>query len=109
MRLHKHDEVKPIRYLLSILAVCCSFAAAMAADATKPNVVIILCDDLGYGDLGCYGHPTIRTPNLDKMAADGMKFTSFYSAAEVCTPRRQSASESPPGVANAPIRNPKER
>src|SRR5512138_70432 len=56
--------------------------------ADKPNIVIILADDLGYGDLGCYGHPTIRTPNLDRMAAEGMRFTDFYSAAEVCTPSR---------------------
>src|SRR5687767_11834952 len=54
----------------------------------KPNIIIIYADDLGYGDLGCYGHPTIRTPNLDRMAAEGMRFTDFYSAAEVCTPSR---------------------
>jgi arylsulfatase A-like enzyme len=53
-----------------------------------PNIVIILADDLGYGDLGCYGSPNIRTPNLDQMAAEGMRFTEFYSAAEVCTPSR---------------------
>ncbi len=56
--------------------------------AAPPNVVVILCDDLGYGDLGCYGHPSIRTPNLDRLAAEGMKFTSFYAAASVCTPSR---------------------
>jgi arylsulfatase A len=54
----------------------------------KPNVVIIFCDDLGYGDLGCYGHPTIRTPNLDRMAAEGQKWTDFYVGASVCTPSR---------------------
>jgi arylsulfatase A-like enzyme len=54
----------------------------------RPNVVILLADDLGYGDLGCYGHPTIRTPNLDRMAIEGMKLTQFYSAASVCTPSR---------------------
>ena len=54
----------------------------------SPNFVVILADDLGYGDLGCYGHPTIRTPHLDQMAREGMRFTQFYSAAEVCTPSR---------------------
>lgn len=53
-----------------------------------PNFVILFADDLGYGDLGCYGHPTIRTPNLDRMAAEGLRFTQFYAAAEVCTPSR---------------------
>src|ERR1035437_6761578 len=53
-----------------------------------PNMVIILADDLGYGDLTCYGHPTIRTPNLDRMASQGMRFTDFYVAACVCTPSR---------------------
>src|SRR5262245_37784941 len=71
------------------LAAACAFLLAPTlAAAERPNVVVILCDDLGYGDLGCYGHPTIRTPNIDRMAAEGMKFTSFYSAAEVCTPSR---------------------
>ena len=54
----------------------------------KPNFVIIFCDDLGYGDLGCYGHPTIRTPHLDRMAAEGQKWTNFYVGASVCTPSR---------------------
>ena len=54
----------------------------------KPNFVIIFCDDLGYGDLGCFGHPTIRTPNLDRMAGEGQKWTNFYVGASVCTPSR---------------------
>ena len=56
--------------------------------ARPPNFIIILADDLGYGDLACYGHPTIRTPHLDRMAAEGMRFTDFYVAATVCTPSR---------------------
>jgi PhzF family phenazine biosynthesis protein len=53
-----------------------------------PNVVLIFADDVGYGDLGTYGHPTIRTPNLDRMAAEGQKWTNFYSASSVCSPSR---------------------
>ncbi len=66
-----------------------SGAEPAARESTgQPNFVVIFCDDLGYGDLGCFGHPTIRTPHLDQMAAGGMKFTQFYSAAPVCTPSR---------------------
>lgn len=54
----------------------------------QPNFIIIFADDLGYGDLSCYGHPTIHTPNLDQMAAEGMRFTQFYVGANVCTPSR---------------------
>jgi arylsulfatase A len=75
------------RYLFALAVLALAFGSPLTATAA-PNVVIIFADDLGYGDLGCYGHPTIRTPNLDRMAAEGMKFTSFYSAAEVCTPSR---------------------
>jgi len=79
------------------LAVVASVSDGRAAD---PNVVIIFCDDLGYGDLGCFGHPTIATPNLDKMAADGQKWTEFYVAACVCTPSRAALQ-----TGRYPIRN----
>ncbi len=59
-----------------------------AKTAAKPNILLVFCDDLGFGDLGTFGHPTIRTPNLDFMAANGQKWTSFYAAASVCTPSR---------------------
>ncbi|MBI5801351.1 MAG: sulfatase [Verrucomicrobia bacterium] len=78
-----------LRFLAGLaLASLFALATTHAADTTRPNIVIIFADDLGYGDLGCYGHPNIRTPNLDRMAAEGMRFTEFYSAAEVCTPSR---------------------
>lgn len=62
--------------------------AVCANEVTKPNFVVIFADDLGYGDLSCYGHPTIRTPHLDQLAAEGIRYTQFYVAASVCTPSR---------------------
>ena len=59
-----------------------------AADAPRPNFLVILCDDLGYGDLGCFGHPTIKTPHLDKLASQGVRLTDCYSAAPVCSSSR---------------------
>ncbi len=70
--------------ILGLLFASCSLAAG---ETRTPNFVILIADDLGYGDLGCYGHPTIRTPHLDRMAAEGLKFSQFY-AAPVCTPSR---------------------
>lgn len=55
-----------------------------------PNVILIMVDDLGYHDLGCYGHPAIKTPVLDQLAKDGIRLTSFYSGATVCTPSRMA-------------------
>ncbi|MFM1558330.1 MAG: sulfatase [Roseibacillus sp.] len=72
--------------LVTLLAVL--FLAFPAHAAKKPNFVVIFCDDLGYGDLSCFGHPAIKTPALDQLAADGQKWTNFYVAASVCTPSR---------------------
>ena len=63
-------------------------AALHAADAPRPNIIFINCDDLGYGDLGCYGAKDIRTPNLDRMAAEGTRFTDFSVTSALCTPSR---------------------
>lgn len=64
------------------------FLALLAPQAPPLNVVILLCDDLGYGDLGCFGHPTIQTPNLDRLASQGMTLTNCYAACPVCSPSR---------------------
>ncbi|MHC4756755.1 MAG: sulfatase-like hydrolase/transferase, partial [Planctomycetota bacterium] len=58
--------------------------------AKKPNFIIIFCDDLGYGDIGCFGSKKHRTPNIDKMADEGLRLTSFYVTSGVCTPSRSS-------------------
>lgn len=64
--------------------------AVQAAKSTiqRPNLLIVLCDDLGYGDLACYGHPVIKTPNVDRLAEEGMRLTSCYAAAANCSPAR---------------------
>ena len=65
-----------------------SLAVWLSAIAQQPNVVLIMADDLGYHDLGCYGHPKIKTPVLDRLAKHGVKLTGFYAGATVCTPSR---------------------
>jgi arylsulfatase A len=70
---------------LSILQ--CSVLKEKSNFAT-PNFIVIFADDMGYGDVGIFGHPTIKTPNLDRMASEGQKWTNFYVAAPVCTPSR---------------------
>jgi arylsulfatase A-like enzyme len=67
----------------------CNSAGMMAgARKKKPNIIFILADDLGYGDLGCYGQKTIKTPNIDKLAEEGMRFTDHYAGSTVCAPSR---------------------
>jgi arylsulfatase A len=75
------------RALIFCWLLCLTTSPAPSAERT-PNIIIMMADDLGYGDLGCYGHPTIRTPNLDRMAAEGLRFTDFYAGANLCTPSR---------------------
>jgi arylsulfatase A len=65
-----------------------TFGGGHAAAGDRPNIVILLCDDLGYGDLSCFAHPKIRSPHLDQLAAEGIKLTHCYAAAPVCSPSR---------------------
>lgn len=77
--------MKKILFSLLILLQCW---VTSCKSERPPNFVIIFCDDLGYGDLGTFGHPIIRTPHLDQMAVEGQKWTQFYVADPVCTPSR---------------------
>ena len=67
-----------------------SLSLAVLSGKERPNVVLILSDDLGYHDLGCYGHPKIKTPVIDRLAKEGVRLTSFYSGSTVCTPSRMA-------------------
>ena len=73
---------------LSFLLACLSLSASVALGADRPNIIFILADDAGYGDIGCYGQKTLATPNIDRMAAEGMKFTRHYAGCTVCAPSR---------------------
>lgn len=79
--------MKPILILLVSLALLCG---QNHAAETRPNIILINCDDLGYGDLTCYGAKDIRTPQLDRMAAEGTRFTDFSVTSALCTPSRAS-------------------
>ncbi|MCX6907439.1 MAG: sulfatase-like hydrolase/transferase, partial [Verrucomicrobia bacterium] len=74
--------------LLFILALLLPLSALPAADAPKPNVILIVTDDQGAADAGCYGAKDLVTPAMDSLAARGVRFTQFYSAAPVCSPSR---------------------
>jgi arylsulfatase A len=78
--------MKPL-HLGHLIFVVVLGSFGLGAD-TKPNIAVLLCDDLGYGDLECYGHPHIKTPHLNQLAGEGALFTDFYSAAPVCSPSR---------------------
>lgn len=84
------QELRRLFGLIAVLlwAACGGAWGRAGAAEVPPNFVVIFADDLGYGDLGCFGHPTIRTPQLDRMAREGQRWTSFYVAASVCTPSR---------------------
>lgn len=94
---------KNIIFSIGTAIACSQFifpSCSSLHEEKQPNFVIIFCDDMGYGDLGCYGNPTINTPNLDRMASEGMKFTQFYVGASVSTPSRSALM-----TGRLPVRN----
>ena len=74
------------RFTILLLIALLSGVSSTRTAASRPNFVIIFADDQGYGDLGCFGSTKIRTPNIDRMAREGMRFTNFMVASPVCTP-----------------------
>ncbi|MDP4848586.1 MAG: sulfatase-like hydrolase/transferase, partial [Akkermansiaceae bacterium] len=77
----------PMCKLLKHLAVA-FFSISTLSTAEQPNIVIFLADDLGFGDLGCYGNPIIKTPNIDALASEGVRLTDCHSGGTVCSPSR---------------------
>ena len=104
MNSDKTMALRPMAPRIAVATVMIMMSAMVstprAEAAEKPNFVLIFCDDLGYGDLACFGNPTIRTPNLDRLAREGQKWTSFYVGASVCTPSRAALL-----TGRLPIRN----
>jgi arylsulfatase A len=91
--LSMHSSLAMIAFIAAALCCQAAFVSQALADqpgegARRPNIVFILADDLGYGDLGCYGQTKIKTPEIDRMAAEGMRFTNFYCGCAVCAPSR---------------------
>jgi arylsulfatase A-like enzyme len=82
--------MKPRRLLAAAFLFIPMVASVARAAESRPNVIVILADDLGYGDLGCYGHPKFKTPHLDRMAAEGARLTQFNTPAPFCAPTRAS-------------------
>lgn len=77
-----------VHWLILLLVISVFSARGVAAE--RPNIILILCDNLGYGDIGCYGSTLHRTPHIDQMAAEGLQLTGFYVSSGVCTPSRSS-------------------
>jgi arylsulfatase A-like enzyme len=77
-----------MRFVSLLVALCIVSSLSAAGAPRKPNVVFILADDLGYGDVGCYGQQRIQTPNIDRLAKEGLRFTDFYAGCTVCAPSR---------------------
>lgn len=74
-------------HLNQYVGIACT-AILMFTVSAKPNILLLIADDLGYGDLGCYGNKSVHTPNIDSIAEDGVKMTQHLAAASVCTPSR---------------------
>ena len=100
----------PVLFLSTFLALVSAAFPLLSSSAEKPNIILIFVDDLGYGDLGCYGNEVISTPNIDRLAAEGQRWTSFYASGSTCVPSRTGLmSGRHPGLLNKqPLKNDRE-
>src|SRR4051812_26943092 len=78
------------RLLAAIVATATALAAPLNAAPSRPNIVLIYADDLGYGDVGCYGATAVKTPNIDRLTREGLRLTDAHCASATCTPSRYS-------------------
>ena len=92
-----------MKRLITLCLICVSIVTA----TEKPNIILIFVDDLGYGDLGCYGNTEIATPNIDKLAAEGQRWTSFYASGSTCVPSRTGlmSGRHPALLGSEPLKN----
>eukprot|EP01031_Cornospumella_fuschlensis_P007782 gene7782-9624_t len=81
-------KLPPISPLLVAVGIIIACLPAWALEKTPPHVICILTDDMGLGDLGCYGGNLVPTPNIDRLATEGTRFTQYYSASPICSPSR---------------------
>ena len=79
-------KIRKLLFIISICTVC--LGCNKITGQEKPNIIIMMADDLGYGDVGCFGNKIIETPNIDQLASDGVKFTQFYAGHPTCSPSR---------------------
>lgn len=85
-RKHQAKMIRRLAMFFALLAVACQ--SAIAADQARPNILIVFVDDLGWGDVACFGGAEVPTPNMDRLAAEGTRFTQFYTASPICSASR---------------------
>ena len=92
--------------ILLLLLVSCQQQVDTSNIIERPNILLLVADDLGYGDLSCYGNETIRTPHLDQLATEGIRLTDCYSASPLCSPARAGLLDDPAGNRRRVARRP---
>src|SRR5215212_6579325 len=87
---HRNQFMPRLFVLLFVFIAMASMTATLFSAEAKPNIVLLYADDLGYGDLSCYGATRIQTPNIDRLSREGLRFTDAHCSSSTCTPSRYS-------------------